>query len=250
MSENTLPSVILVTGASSDIGLTLIRRLLALPERPTILAHSFRGAAKIEVLEAEFGDRIVPLQADFSSTESVLAMADKIASTHGTPMSIVHLPALRLVYERFTKLKWDQLEQDMNVQLRAAVLLLQRFLPKMSKLPNTRLVFVLSSVVHGMPPKFLSQYTVVKYAQLGLMRALATEYAATTLRVNAISPSMVQTQFLSDIAPLAAEMSAAANPLGRNATPDDVVGAILFLLGPGAAYITGTDLPITAGTVC
>jgi len=46
-------------------------------------------------------------------------------------------------------------------------------------------------------------------------------------------------------------MAAAASPQGRNATPQDLLGAIEFLLSPAADYITGIDIPITAGsTVC
>jgi 3-oxoacyl-[acyl-carrier protein] reductase len=242
--------IILVTGASSDIGTALIRKVLNAPDPPLVLAHSFRGGAKIEALQAEFGDRVVPYVADFAKSESVLAMADQIAADYGTPTAIVHLPALRLTYERFTKLKPEQLDADLAVQVVSAILILQRFLPKMAKLPRARVVFVLSSVTHGMPPKFVSLYTMVKYAQLGLMRALAAEYAATPVRINAISPSMVETQFLGEVPQVAVEMSAAASPLGRNATPNDLLGALSFLLSPAADYITGVDIPIAAGAVC
>ncbi|ADW67560.1 SDR family NAD(P)-dependent oxidoreductase [Granulicella tundricola] len=242
--------ITLVTGASSDIGQAFIRSLLLQDADAIVLAHSFSGGSKIEGLQTEFGDRVVSLTADFSQASSVLAMADTILAVHGPPSAIVHLPALRLVYERFTKLKWDRLQADLAVQVQSAVLLLQRFLPLMAKMPQARVVFVLSSVVHGMPPKFLSLYTIVKYAQLGLMRALAAEYAATPVRINAISPSMVETQFLQDIAPVAVEMAAAANPLSRNARPDDLLGALHLLLSPGANYMTGVDIPIAGGTIC
>ena len=163
--------------------------------------------------------------------------------TYGAPDAVVHLPALRLTYERFTKVKWERLQTDLAVQVESAVILLQKFLPKMAKMDDARVVFVLSSVTHGMPPKYMSFYTMVKYAQLGLMRALAAEYAGTKVRVNAISPSMVETQFLADIAPVAVTMSAGASPAGRNARPEDLVAALLFLLSPGAEYMTGVDLP-------
>ena len=241
---------ILVTGASSDIGVALIRSLLAGSPDVTVLAHCFRGSARIEALQREFEGRVVPYNADFSSSESVRAMADSIAETYGAPHAMVHLPAMRLKYERFTKLKWSDFEHDLAVQVQSAGILLQKLLPKMSKLPDARVVFVLSSVVHGMPPKFMSFYTMVKYAQLGLMRALAAEYAASTVRINAISPSMVETQFLADIPPVAVEMSAGSSFAGRNATPDDLIGALLFLLSPASGYITGVDLPIAAGSVC
>jgi 3-oxoacyl-[acyl-carrier protein] reductase len=61
---------------------------------------------------------------------------------------------------------------------------------------------------------------------------------------------MVDTQFLQEIAEVAVQMSAAASPQGRNATPSDLVGAIEFLLSPASGYITGADLPISAGSIC
>jgi 3-oxoacyl-[acyl-carrier protein] reductase len=90
-------------------------------------------------------------------------------------------------------------------------------------------------------------YTVIKHAQLGLMRALASEYADTGLCVNAVSPGMVDTQFLDNVPELVKEMSASASPRRRNAKPDEVVDAIEFLLSPKASYITGIEIPVTGG---
>ena len=244
-----MAETILITGASSDIGVALMHGLLAASADVQILAHSFRGGERIAEMASRYPDRVVSLQADLSNAEDAMNLAQKVLDTHGTPMSVVHLPALKFKQERFTKLRWEDLERDLAVQVRSLTILLQRFLPAMAKLPRARVVFMLSSVVHGVPPKFVSQYTVVKYAQLGLMRGLAAEYATTPVRINAVSPSMVNTQFLSDLNELTVQGIAAANPLGRNAVPEDVVGAIQFLLSPAADYISGIAIPVAAGTV-
>jgi 3-oxoacyl-[acyl-carrier protein] reductase len=242
-------SPILITGASSDIGRALIRRLLETSDKATVLAHYNRSAEKLAALKEEFGDKLSLFQADFSQASSVTQMADQITRNHGTPASIVHLPALRLTHERFTKFQWDRFEEDMAVQVGSAVILLKAFLPKMAKLPRARVLFILSSVVHGVPPKYMTMYTTLKYTQLGLMRSLAAEYASTPIRINAISPSMVETQFLSEISDIARQMSASANPQGRNATPSDLLGAMELLLSPASDYIHGVDLAIAAGGV-
>lgn len=245
-----MPSeTLLITGASSDIGRAVVRHVLAQPDPPLVLAHYNNSADKLLELQQQFGERLHLLQADFSDPASVRALAERIEQQFGTPSSVLHLPALRLKYDRFTKFKWEAFTADLTVQVESAVILLQRFLPKMAKMPRARVLFVLSSVVHGVPPKFMSMYTMVKYTQLGLMRALAAEYAATSVRINAVSPSMVETQFLADIAEVAVQMAASANPLGRNATPADLLGAIALLLSPASDYIHGVDLPIAAGTI-
>jgi 3-oxoacyl-[acyl-carrier protein] reductase len=241
--------VVLITGASSDIGLALVERLVALPEPPVVLAHSHSGADRIP-------DRpdVHRLSADFSSAEAVSRAAESILADHGCPSQFVHLPGLKLVYERFSKFKWEHFEKDLRIQVQSAVILLRRFLPLMAKMPaatgqSPRVVFVLSSVTRGVPPKFLSMYTIVKHAQLGLMRALASEYAEAGVSVNAVSPGMVETKFLDNIPDTVKEMSAAAIPRRRNARPDDVVNAIEFLLSPKAGYLTGVELPVTGGAV-
>ena len=242
--------LVLITGASSDIGLALIRRMATCAEPPAILAHYHSSSERVERLRAELAlESLVPLQADLSSAPAVKALAERIQGEFGTPNRFVHLPALRLEYERFTKFKWDRFEEDLNIQVRAAVILLQRFLPAMAKMPNARVVFVLSSTTRGVPPKFLSMYAIVKQAQLGLMRALASEYGESGLSINAVSPSMVDTRFLENIPDLAKEMSAAASPRKRNAKPDEVARAIEFLLSEGAGYINGIEIPVAGGSV-
>lgn len=240
--------LMLITGASSDLGAALIRRLALSPTPPLILAHHHSSTDRIEALRQELGvENIIPVQADFASADSVTAMARRIETDFGAPSHVVHLPGLKLVYERFPKFVWDHFERDLHVQVKSAGLLLQKFLPKMAKMPRAKIVFVLSSVTRGVPPKFLSMYTVVKYAQLGLMKALASEYAGTNVTVNAVSPSMVETRFLEKLPQVAVEMAASANPRGRNATPADVVGVIAFLLSEDSDYMTGVEVPVTAG---
>ena len=232
----------LVCGASSDIGVALVKRLVAASEAP-VIAHHHASAERLTAL----GDRVVPMAADFADEAAVDAFAARVLTDCGAPERLVYLPGLKLRYERFGKFDLAHFDRDLAVQVRSAIVLCKKLLPQMAKLPRAKVVFVLSSVTVGAPPKFMSMYTVVKHAQLGLVRALAAEYAATPLTVNAVSPSMVETRFLDDIPGLAKEMAAQASPRGRIAAVDDVVGAIEFLLSPASDFMTGANLPVTGG---
>lgn len=214
---------------------------------PLILAHYCSSPERVEELRREF-ECVRPLHGDFTEHASVVDMAERIEAEYGIPQGIVYLPAMKLVYERFSKFNWERFSGDVNVQLRAAITVLQKFAPRMAKMPRAKIVFVLSSVTRGMPPKYLSMYTIAKYAQLGLMRSLASEYADTKLNVNAVSPGMVDTRFLDDIPDAARQLAAAAVPQQRLATPDEVVGGIEFLLSAGSDFMTGIEIPITGGS--
>ena len=241
---------ILLTGASSDLAGALVQRLMNRDPRPAVLAHYSSSQARVLELQKQHGESIRGFQADLSSSSETGRLMEEIKNTWGHPEGIVHFPALPLRLDRFRS--WDQNHflEDLSIQVSALAQILQGFLPAMAKSGRPcKVIFVLSSVVHGTPPKFMSMYTVAKYAQLGLMRAVAAEYAGTGVSINALSPSMVETRFLAGIAGKAVELSASKMPHGRNLEPGQVANVLDFLLSPGADGLHGVDLPLTDGSI-
>ena len=133
------------------------------------------------------------------------------------------------------------------MQVYVAYRILNAYLPKLAKLKEGRVVFMLSSATSGVPPMAMAHYVTAKYALLGLMKSLSSEYSSKGITVNAVSPSMIETEFLSQIPQQLVEITADKHPLGRNGLPADVVPAICFLLSQQASFITGVNLPITGG---
>jgi 3-oxoacyl-[acyl-carrier protein] reductase len=245
---------ILITGASSDIGEALVRRLAASNAARPLICHYSSGRTRIEELQKELGPSIVPMRGDFSSSASIDAFIESLRAANVAPYSFVHLPASKLRYERFSKQTRLQFERDWQIQVGSAIAILQYSLAGQKRLsdkqlPRRRVVFALSSVTLGTPPKYLSMYTAIKYAQLGLMRSLAVEYGDLGVSVNAVSPSMVETQLLSEVPRQIVETSQSQNPMGRNATPGDVAAVIEFLLSDQADFINGANVPVTGGSI-
>lgn len=240
-----MSNIVFITGASSDIGVALIKNLT---EECVIIAHYNNNNKILLELQKETQNRIVPVQADFSSIESVIEMLDNIEFEIGIPNKVIHLAAPKFQNLRFKDVDWINFQNEINVSLGSITLILNRLLPKMALQKRGRVVTILSSVVLGIPPKALSQYTTVKYALLGLMRALASEYADKKITINCISPSMVETQFLSQINERIVELSAESHPLKRNATVLDIIPSILMLMSDDSAYINGVNIPITGGS--
>lgn len=246
--------VALVTGASSELGRELVPRLVS--GGTTVIAH-YRTefpASILEAIPAKSRNKVRPLRADFCSLDDVLGMIETIRARFGSLEQIVHFPALELRYARLSEFDWDSFEIDMQIQLRSLLTVLKAFLPKTGKSSRAetagmKIILMLSSVVLGMPPKYMAAYTMVKYAQLGLLRALTAEYAEQNVRIYGISPSMIETRFVDGIPAKARELSALQNPTRRNATPKDVIPLIEFLLSPNANYINGCNIPITGGYI-
>lgn len=237
-------NIVFITGASSDIGIELIK---SLTEDCVIVAHYNSSDSVLLSLQKEIKNTIIPVQANFSSEESIIRMLDKIEAEIGVPNKIIHLAAPKFENIRFKDVNWENFQNEINISLGSITIILNRFLPKMAALKRGRVITVLSSVVLGVPPKALTQYTTVKYALLGLMKALASEYADKKITVNCISPSMIETKFLSQINERVVELTAEMHPLKRNANVSDVIPSIVMLMADDAAYINGVNIPITGG---
>lgn len=242
---------ILLIGASSDIGLEIIRQESVRPEgddAPLFLAHYHRSLAKLERLrESMPGVNIVPLEADLSRLDDVESLAKRIQTEHPIVNKIVHLAAPKFEYRRFKDIRWDDFQRELDVQLRSLVCILQGLLPGMAQRKQGRVVVVLSSVTLNVPPAALAHYVTAKFALLGLVRALAAEYASRHVNINAVSPSMVETAFLEKLPERMVEIAASQHPRQRNATPRDVAATVRFLLSDDAEFITGANLPISGG---
>ena len=237
---------ILIVGASSDIGIGLIK---SIKEESLIIAHYNSCDKKLLELENKIPNKLVTARADLSSENDTQKLLDTVESLYGIPNKIVHLAAPKFRNIRFKDVIWKDFEDEINICLKSLILILNRFLPKLAKLKTGKVVCMLSSVTLNVPPKSLAHYTTVKYAILGLVKSLASEYADKGIAINAISPLMIETKFLSEINEKIVEMSAYNSPLKRNADIKDVVPMINFLLSKEADYINGVNIPVTGGSV-
>lgn len=238
-------NVLLVIGASSDVGSALIK---AVAEKyDIILSHYNQSEDVIENMRGEFGNKIIPIQADLGVYLSVVAMIEQIRKLGYMPNHIVHIAAPKAANLKFQKESVRAFEDAFIVCVQSLVTILQAFLPDMVKKRSGKIVLMLSSYTEGMPPRGQSAYVTVKYALLGLMKCLAVEYADKGITVNGISPDMIETDFLSEVPEMIVEMHAAKSPMKRNLSVMDVVPSFEYLLSDHANMVTGVNLLITGG---
>jgi 3-oxoacyl-[acyl-carrier protein] reductase len=214
-----------------------------------ILAHYNSPNDKLLELSKSINNELILLKADLLLEDDILLMLNKIEKNYGIPNKIIHLAATRVENIRFKDVTWNDFEKDISISLKSSVLILNRFLPKLAKEKQGKVVLMLSSYVLGVPPKALAHYTTIKYAMLGLVKSLASEYAQKNIQVNSISPSMIETKFLNNINEKFVELSAYNHPLKRNAKVEDITPIIQMLISKEADYMNGINIPITGGSV-
>lgn len=231
------------------MGVLLLSQLL-LDAKPQdiFVAQGFGDLAHIAPLAMQYKGRIRTFDVDLSDAGAVQVFIDSVEKTVGSPTHFVHLPALPVVSTRFKNFDEDYFQKDMQVQVNSAAAICKRFVPAMGKAGFGRVLFMLTSYVLGMPPKNTAAYVMAKQALCGLAKSLAADFAPKGVTVNCVAPSMMETKFLKDTPQLVVQMSAQQNPMGRNASPQDVVPAMRFLLSDEAGFITGVVLPITGGS--
>lgn len=240
-----MKKILLVVGGSSDIGIAAISALLQQYE--LVVAHYNHMNEKLRELQEKAGNRLLCLQADLSDEVATDKLVDTIKEMKVIPSDILHLPAAAYQVRKFHKTEWNIFERELNISVRSAVKVCTAFLPEMAKERYGRIVLMLSIVVNGMPPKYNADYVLVKYALLGLVKALAVEYADRGIRVNGISPALMETKFIENIHDYIIEQNAQQSPTGRNLCVEEVIPTIQFLLSEGAEGINGQNISITYG---
>ncbi len=234
----------LILGASSEMGRALIVKLDG--QFDELICHYHRHNEALLELQKTIKTPMTLIQADFSDNQSTSLFIKELAQ-HPNITHVVHLPSIQLDLMSFKKMDWTSFDKLWKVSVKSAFEVSKAVLPAMVKAKSGKMVFVLSSVTSGQTPSFMSDYVTSKYALLGLMKALASEYASHQININAVSPSMVETQFLQKIPPITIEMSAESNPMKRNAGIEDIIPMICFLLSDETNFINGQNILISGG---
>ncbi|MEU8263918.1 SDR family oxidoreductase [Micromonospora sp. NPDC048999] len=241
-----MTSVTIITGGSRGIGAATARRLATAGHDIVIGYRRDHDAAKTVLADVHAaGRRGVALPADTTDPDQVAALFDAAADL-GPVTGLVNNAGITSPIGPFTDLRHDDLRQVVDVNLIGYVLCAQQAARRMTR--GGAIVNVSSAAATlGSPGEYL-HYAAVKAATDTFTVGLAKELAPRGIRVNAVAPGIIRTDIhaLSG-EPDRADRAAGRIPLGRAGEPDEIAGAIAFLLGPDASYTTGAVLRIAGG---
>ncbi|HHT98057.1 MAG TPA: SDR family oxidoreductase [Clostridiales bacterium] len=241
--------IFFIIGASSDIGISYIKHLdKEKGKNSLVIAHCRQSIGKLVNLQTKLNHiKMEIIQCDLENPKLVTDMITQIKEKYVCPTHILHLAANKFEHMRIRKLDWKNISKDMEVQVHSIAEIFKAFLPTMVKNNYGRCVIMLSEYTLGKPPKFMINYNIVKYALLGLMKSAAAEYDGSNVCINGISPSMIETSFLSNLDPRQIEMNAQNNAMKRNVLVEEVISGIDFLMSDNSSYVNGINLNISGG---
>jgi NAD(P)-dependent dehydrogenase (short-subunit alcohol dehydrogenase family) len=229
---------ILVTGASNGLGRAIA--IACAEAGASIILHgrSLDRLNEVALQLSGTGHKI--FSADFSNSSQIVELADFCTDLNG----IVHcagvhgVAPMHLVQSKF-------LNDVMQVNFFAPIILTQRLLLKKKILPTASILFI-SSIASKTGKHGVGPYSASKAATLGAMRPLALEVSKHNIRVNALCPGVVRGGLFKGQEDWLDKEVAPTYPLGLG-EPEDVAHAAVFFMSRASSKVTGTDFSIDGG---
>ena len=240
--------IALISGGSRGIGAACVRAFAQDGYAVVFLYNRSAGKAEalVQALRSE-GRDVTAYPCDVSDPQQVAATVADILRTFRRIDVLVNCAGIAHIglFTDMTEDEWDRL---FAVNVRSAFSLTKAVLPGMISARKGSIVNV-SSMWGEVGASCEVAYSAAKAALIGLTKALAKEVGPSGVRVNCVTPGVIDTDMNAQL--LAEDRAALADetPLGRIGTAEEVAKAILFLCGEGASFITGQVLGVSGGLV-
>lgn len=247
--------VVIVSGSSRGIGATLAKGFASQGAYVVVnYNHSKESAEEVARACEKLGGQAIAIKADVTTEEGVNQLVEETLLTFGRIDVLVNNVFAPYIFDAENRKKaWEMEWQDYEIQLqgglKAAHLLVQKVLPNMTNFGKGSIINISSNLVeHPVIP--YHDYTTAKAAIIGYTRSMAKDLGSIGIRMNAVAPGLVYpTAATKSTKEEQKETIADATPLGRIATPEDIVGPVLFLASDWSGFMTGQTLYVDGGLV-
>ncbi|MCB9481445.1 MAG: SDR family oxidoreductase [Desulfobacteraceae bacterium] len=240
----------LITGASRGIGEAIAHCLSENGAKVILVSRKIDALQKVENDIKAKGGHAESIACNMGEIEQIKALVQSVKEKYGTLDILVNNAAANPFFGNMIDAEewaWDKI---FDVNLKGPFFTIVEFAKLMKENGGGSIVNV-SSVNGIRPAPFQGIYSVSKAALIALTKAFAKELAPYKIRVNALLPGLTDTKFASALTQdeNLKGMIVSQIPLGRVADPEDMAGAVLYLVSDAASYTTGSLLVCDGGMI-
>jgi NAD(P)-dependent dehydrogenase (short-subunit alcohol dehydrogenase family) len=239
--------VAIVTGGTRGIGRAVAEGFVSAGAKVVVASRKADACAETVAHLKAMGGEALGIPTHAGELDGLKDLVARTVEVFGS-LDIVVNNAANALAQPLGQLTPEAWQKSFDVNLRGPVFLIQEALPHLRESDHAAVVNVISAGA------FLFSANVAMYAagKAGLMsftRAMAAEFAPIGIRVNALAPGTVDTDMVRATPPAAQEAMANASHLRRAASPDEMVGPVLFLASDASSFMTGQVLIVDGGLV-
>jgi 3-oxoacyl-[acyl-carrier protein] reductase len=238
---------VLVVGGTGGIGSATCMQLAE--DGFDVAIHYFRNKKRALLLKnaiEKIGKKAVIVSGDITCVEDVMTMKKKATRALGKIATVINCSTMPVASIKFDNLKWENMQDHFDAAVKGSYNLVRVFAPEWEEEKFGKFIAI-SSLATEKPNAQWLPYITSKTALNGFIKALAIELAPKGIRMNLVSPGMVDTPLISNIPEKARLLAAAQTPLRTLASPEDVSGTISFLASEKANYLTGETIRVNGG---
>ena len=241
---------IIITGAAQGIGATFARAAAA--EGGRVVACDILPLDETVASIRAHGGEAIGCTCDITRAESVAAVVARAEADFGGVQGLVNNAALfaKLAKRPFEEIPSDEFERVMTVNVRGPFEFAKAVSPTMRRQGYGKIVNIASGTVFKGQVQLLS-YIASKGAVVAMTRCLARELGPAGISVNALAPGLTMSEGVKSQAGWVTdgEATIASRALRREQTPDDLIGALIFLLSGESDFMTGQTMVVDGGSV-
>ncbi|MEO1494951.1 MAG: SDR family oxidoreductase [Pseudomonadota bacterium] len=238
----------IVTGGSRGIGRAIALRLAEAGASVAVSSRTEEDCAKVAAEITSKGGRAIAAPCNVSHEDQIAALVETTTSAFGAVDILIGNAAANPYYGPLTGIEERAFDKIIDTNVKANLWLARAVLPAMAERRDGALVFI-SSIAGITGTDDIGAYGLSKAALSSMVRSLAVRWGADNVRVNAIAPGLVKTDFAKALweNPEKRAEAEAAYPLRRLGEPDDIAGAAVWLSSRAGAFVTGQTIVVDGG---